>query len=55
MHQMHYVLPCLAASVRNVSCWAKLDQEQRSRIQENIRIAVNRFGRDVKQLLTPSE
>jgi len=35
--------------------WAKLEQEHGSRIQEKIRVDINRFCRDVKQLLTPSE
>ena len=33
----------------------KLEQEHRNRIREKIRIDVNRFCRDVKQVLTPSE
>jgi len=33
----------------------KLEWEQESRRRENIRIDVNRFCRNVKQVLTPSE
>jgi len=35
--------------------WAKLEEEQGNRIREKIRIDVNQFLRDVKQVLTPSE
>jgi len=34
---------------------ANLEQEQGSRIQDKIRIDVNRFCRHVKRVLTPSE
>ena len=35
--------------------WAKLEQEQGSKIPQNIRMGVNRLCRNVKQVLTPSE
>jgi len=38
-----------------IAFWAKLEHKQGSRIRQNIRIDVNQFCRDVKQVLTPSE
>jgi len=38
-----------------ISFWAKSEQEQGNRIRKTVRLDVSRFGRDVKQVLTPSE
>jgi len=42
-------------NILKITFLAKLEYEESSKIREKIRIDVNRFCRDVKQVLTPSE
>jgi len=41
--------------IKMITSWAKLEQQQGSRIREKIRIDVSGFSRHVKHVMTPSE
>jgi len=48
-------LEVIITTNRLITHWAKLKQEHGTTIREKIRIDINWFCRDVKQVLTPSE